>query len=275
MESILSTPIAEGRTAEIYEWTDGYILKLYHDWCPSHWVVDEARIAHAVAEAGIPVPAAGEIIEVNGRRGLIYERVSGSSMLQDMYSRLWMLFKHARTLAELQVKVHQQSISGLPSYKDGLMYAIRHAPYLSDELRGQVLDLLTALPVEAGVCHGDFHPGNVLLTAKEAFVIDWMTASSGSRWADVARTSMILNIGAKNAGRQVSPIIVLLIRLYYRAYLNRYMSLVPDVNNEFPRWIPVIAAARLNEKIDGEQDALIAMINDGLARRSLRRGIYE
>ena len=32
----LSSPIAEGRTAEVYDWHDGHILKLYHTWCPPH-----------------------------------------------------------------------------------------------------------------------------------------------------------------------------------------------------------------------------------------------
>ncbi len=87
MTPTLSRPIAEGRTAEIYSWGDGHILKLYRDWWPSHWVEYEARIGRAVHAAGIPSPGAQEIIEVNGRRGLIYERFDGVSMLQDMNAR--------------------------------------------------------------------------------------------------------------------------------------------------------------------------------------------
>src|SRR5436190_24225927 len=100
----LTKPIAEGRTAEIYEWNNGYVLKLYHDWCPPYWIEHEAQVAHAITTAGVPSPGAGEIVEVNHRRGLIYERVTGISMLQDMNMRPWTIFKRARTLAELQVK---------------------------------------------------------------------------------------------------------------------------------------------------------------------------
>src|SRR5512133_1656260 len=104
----LSTPIAEGRTAEVYAWDDKHILKLYRDWCPPAWVEYEARIASAVYDAGIPSPAAGDIIDVNERRGLIYERIDGISMLQDMNARPWTMFKHARTLAELHVQIHEK-----------------------------------------------------------------------------------------------------------------------------------------------------------------------
>lgn len=253
MQISLSHPIAEGCTAEIYEWQNGFILKLYHEWCPSHWVEHEAKVAHAITTAGIPTPAAGEIVEVNNRRGLTYQRVSGVSMLQDMNARPWMILKHARTLAELQVKVNQLSITGLHSYKDALMHTIKRAPHLDAKLRDKVLDHLASLPDGELVCHGDFHPGNVLLTDQGAVIIDWMTASAGSPWADVVRTSMLLSIGAKNAGKQVRPIIRLFIRLYHRTYLNRYMGLIPDTDHEFAKWVPVIAAARLDEKIDGEQ----------------------
>ncbi len=92
----LSTPIAQGRTSEIYPWADAQVLKLFRDWCPADWVEYESRIAHAVHDAGIPSPAAGEIVEVNGRRGLVYERLEGISMLQDMNAHPWRLFRYAR-----------------------------------------------------------------------------------------------------------------------------------------------------------------------------------
>lgn len=264
MEKSLSHPIAEGRTAEVYEWDNGYVLKLFHDWCPPHWVEHEAMVAHAITTAGIPSPAVGEIVEVNHRRGLVYERVTGISMLQDMNMHPWTIFKYARTLAELQVKINQLYISGLWSYKEGLMYTIGRAPHLDEELRERVLNHLGSIADGDKVCHGDFHPGNVLLTEKGAVVIDWMTASIGNPWADVARTSMILTIGAKSAGKQLRPMIRLFTSLYHRAYLKRYMSLIPDGNNELKKWTPVIAAARLDERIKGEEEALIGMVRAGL-----------
>jgi len=206
LKELTSNPIAQGRTAEIYLWDEQHVLKLYRDWCPPDWVEYEARIAHAIHEAGVPSSAAGEIVKVNSRCGLIYERIEGISMLQDMNTRPWMLLKRARSLAELHVEIHQKSINGLPSYKDRLDYDIRNTSHLSEELRNKALLLLEVLPAGKNVCHGDFHPGNIILTKEGPLIIDWMTASAGSPWADVARTSLLLNIGAKGAGKLVSPI---------------------------------------------------------------------
>ena len=263
MKEITSTPIAQGRTAEIYLWDEHHVLKLYRDWCPADWAEYEARIAGAIYEAGIPSPAMGEMIEVNGRRGLIYERLEGISMLQDMNARPWMLLKHARSLAELQVEINQQSITGLPSYINRLRYDIRNTHHLSEDLREKALATLDALSDGQRVCHGDYHPGNVIITKAGPIVIDWMTACTGRPWTDVARTSLILNIGAKAAGEQVTPFIRTAIKLFHRTYLNRYRTLFPDTENELNRWRSVIAAARLNEDIVPERQALIKIIKEG------------
>ena len=264
VKELSSPPIAQGRTAEIYAWDAGHILKLYRDWCPSNWVDYEARVARAVYEAGVPSPAAGKIVEVNGRRGLIYERLEGVSMLQQLNARPWLASKHARRLAELHAQIHRQSITGLPSYKDRLQHDIRSTPHLSEDLRDKALTLLAALPESQTLCHGDFHPGNILITKRGPVVIDWMTACSGNPWADVARTSLLLNIGAKAAGKQVSPVAKMVIRFYSLMYRRRYDELFPHTGKQAERWAPVIAAARLNEDIAPEREALIRMIQEGI-----------
>lgn len=263
MKELLSPPIAQGRTAEVFLWGDDQVLKLYRDWCPPDWVEYESKIAHAVHAAGIPSPAAGEIVEVNGRRGLLYERLEGISMLRDMNARPWTLLRHARSLAELQVGINRKSIPGLPDGREQLRHGISSSPHLDSDQRGKILALLDSIPVGRSVCHGDYHPDNVILTGTGPVVIDWMTASSGSRWGDVARTHLILSIGAKAAGKQVHPLIRMLIRLYDRMYLNRYHSFVPDTEHEMERWLPILAAARLNEGIALERDSLMKIVEEG------------
>jgi tRNA A-37 threonylcarbamoyl transferase component Bud32 len=260
----LAAPIAYGRTAEVYDWDGAHVLKLYYTWCPPHWVEQEARVVRVIAAAGIPTPAAGDIVEVDDRRGIIYERVNGVSMLDDMKRRPWLLLRHARALAGLQAQFNRLTIPNLHGYRDGLVYSIQHAPHLPEAQRAQALEVLETLPDGQALCHGDFHPGNVLISARGPVVIDWMTASLGSPWADVARSSMLLTVGVKAAGDMVNPVIRLLSGQFHRTYLNRYRSLVPDGQAELTRWLPVIAAARLDEQIELERAALLLMVSEGL-----------
>lgn len=264
MESSLNTPIAQGRTAEVYNWGAQHILKLYREWCPPEWVEYEAAIARTIVAAGIPTPAVGEIVEVLNRRGIIYERVKGVSMLADLKARPWTIIRHARGLAELQTKIHRLGITGLGSYRSSLAYAIEKATSLPDALREKTLKLLAALPDGNAVCHGDFHPDNIIVTASGPVVIDWMTAKAGNPWADVARTSMILTIGI--AAARVGPILSTLSRLYHSAYLHRYQALAPEVSGRREDWLPVIAAARLNENIVAERETLLQIVEKATER---------
>jgi hypothetical protein len=73
MESLtleLEPPIATGATADIHDWRNGQVLKLYRDFVPRASAVREARITRALHDAGVRVPAVGELLEVNGRLGL-------------------------------------------------------------------------------------------------------------------------------------------------------------------------------------------------------------
>ncbi|MGA9349675.1 MAG: aminoglycoside phosphotransferase family protein, partial [Anaerolineae bacterium] len=62
MSISLTTPIATGRTAEVYAWQDGQVLKLDRDWCPRAWVDYELRIARIVDAAGLAAPVPGDLV---------------------------------------------------------------------------------------------------------------------------------------------------------------------------------------------------------------------
>jgi Phosphotransferase enzyme family len=117
----LGKPIAQGLTAEVYVWDETRILKLFRDERSPDQVAYEARIARAVHAAGLPVPAVGDIVEVNGRRGLLYERVDGLSMLDSMGQKCWTLSQSARLWAELHADLHARSpVPELPSQRAAL-----------------------------------------------------------------------------------------------------------------------------------------------------------
>ena len=60
----LGKPIALGRTAEVYAWEEGQVLKLFLDWFSADRVEYEAQIAGPVHASGLPVPAVGDVVEI-------------------------------------------------------------------------------------------------------------------------------------------------------------------------------------------------------------------
>lgn len=100
--------IAEGRTAEVHAWNDNQVVKLFHPWCPADWVDQEIGISRAVSALEVPTPRFLDVVEIEGRRGIVYERVDGPSMNNLLFSKPWTLLRHARLLATLHTKMHSQ-----------------------------------------------------------------------------------------------------------------------------------------------------------------------
>src|SRR5437870_2394275 len=93
--------IGTGRTAEVYAWGRGEVVKLYFSWWPQENIEYEAKIARAVVEAGVPAPKVGDILQVEGRTGLIYERIDGRSMLDVVLTEPDQSEPMARSLAHI------------------------------------------------------------------------------------------------------------------------------------------------------------------------------
>jgi len=261
----LGTPIALGRTAEIYAWKDGYIIKLFRDWMTAASVEYEAQVARAVHAARLPVPAVGEVVEINGRLGLVYERVEGMSMLETWRTKPWTLFRFARLLAELHADMHACTVPELPSQRQRLENRIRGTEALSADMMRAVLTVLDEMSDGERLCHGDFHPDNILMTAQGPVIIDWMDATRGNPLSDVARTSLLFRVAALPPGTPARWLIEAMRHWFHAAYLKRYFQLRPGDRRQLVTWQPVIAAARLGEDITEERDRLIALVKAGLS----------
>lgn len=242
-------PLAQGRTADIYPWGDDHVVKLFHEWFEPENIEYEARLARAVHAAGVPTPAAGEIVHLDGRTGLVYERVHGKSMLEMLRSKIWRVNAYAAHLARLHAEMHSKMLpADLPQQRSILQRKISGAAALPSGLRAKALSCLDSLPDGQQVCHGDFHPANVLMTDRGDVIIDWIDASRGSPLADVARTTIIL-LGAVNSKMVPGRLMKQVVQTFHSTYLRRYFQLRPGGEAEYRRWLPVVAAARLNENI--------------------------
>ncbi len=257
-------PLAYGRTAEIYAWGEGQILKLFYPWFALENIEVEARITRTIHASGLPAPAVGDLIRVNGRYGLLYERVRGDSLFRIFQHRPWNVLRYARQMAKLQAEIHARTPSAaLPSQRAMLRRNILQAEALPAELRRRVLAALDALPDGDRLCHGDFHPGNILVDGQRYVIIDWIHASLGNPLADLARTTNLTlgltrtrqidrpfnSFGPRGLSRVENPLFQVFCGICYPYYVRCYFRLCPGGETEYGRWLPIIAAARLSDNI--------------------------
>jgi aminoglycoside phosphotransferase (APT) family kinase protein len=252
--------IGQGRTAQIYAWGDGQALKLYYAGWSASWVEREAQVSRAVATTGLPVPATGKTLEVDGRFGILFERVLGPSILQQFSARPWTVAHSLRVFTDLHLAMHTRNVAGLPSQREQLARSISEASSASATIRAQALEQLERLPDNHVLCHGDYHPDNVLMTQTGPVIIDWGSASSGHPLADVARTELLLQMGAPPPSQKMRWLLTSARALVRRAYIRRYLRRSPASAGELAAWRFPIAVARLSEGIAEEQDKLLRLI---------------
>ena len=259
--------IGEGRTAEVFVWNESQVVKLFRDFMPAAAARRELQNTEAVVRAGVAAPTPGGEVTVDGRLGLVFESVDGPTMLRSLSSRPWTLVRAAHTLAALHADMHDRVASSLPPLKESMRGNISNAPGLSESARDSALQALDAQPDGGAICHGDFHPDNVLMSGSGPVIIDWSTATTGDPLADLARTSMMLNLASVPPGTPGRARIALLRSVFHRLYLRRYLRLRPGSRRQRESWRLPVAAARLNERIPDEREALLALV-ERLASRS-------
>lgn len=119
-----------------------------------------------------------------------------------------------------------------------------------------------ALPRGMALCHFDYHPDQVLLTAAGPVIIDWMTAFCGPAEADVARTALLLKHGAlPHMPWLVRQIVGLIRKRILRVYLTEIQTHAPGITaDRINAWLVPIAAARLAENIPEERELLLRLV---------------
>jgi uncharacterized protein (TIGR02172 family) len=279
MAQDLGQPIAYGRTAEVYSWHHGEVLKLFYDWFSLENIENEARISRVIHATGLPTPSVGEIIRINDRYGLVYERVYGESLWKIFQHQPWNWSRYTHRCVELQAAIHGTAINAvLPSQRQILESNIIHAPALSSHLRVKALSALKAMPDGNNLCHGDFWPGNILVTLKGEIIIDWVHASFGNPLADLARTVNLafgflksrqikrpfLSFGTSTISQIKDKFLHAFVSVIYPMYVNTYFKLNQGDRDEYRHWLPIVAAARLSDNIPELEKMLIAQVETNL-----------
>ena len=268
----LGAQVGSGRTAEVFDVGSGRILKLFRPSYARDVVLREMRTSQEIARTGLPCPAVfpadsnDGLVEIDGRYGIVFERIVGRSMLHEMASRPWRIARYTRLFADLHSRLHVSEAPDLPCQRrrfEGLV--AQGAKTLPSALTERILEALRSEPDEAAVCHGDLHPDNVLLTAEGPKIIDWEPAGQGSPAADVAWTVLLLRHGGIPPGTPLGMRIAMffLRRVFLIIYLREVYRNGMVTRADLRTWIPLTAAARLGDGIPEERDALLRIITRG------------
>lgn len=257
MTNLKGPKIGSGDQADVFAWKDGQVIKLFKKFDPAiHGVEFSAnRVASSM---GLPVPAVfGGLIEVEDRKGMVMERVDGPTMAHYMLDHPERVTECANQMAHLHVQIHESEVpaskrveleallrrpdvSGVLELQSMLSMFINKADDLSPDIKKNVLAILDSLPQGTAMCHGDFHAGNVIMSADGPMAIDWTLGEWGNPLADFARTWLI-----SRTEPQGYPWPHEISRKGWQTYFARYRELAPYQDEELLQWQIVWTAASL------------------------------
>jgi aminoglycoside phosphotransferase (APT) family kinase protein len=266
----MGSQLAVGATAEVFAWGDRHVLKLFRHGIPATVAEREAAQARLAHAAGLPTPAVGDVVAVEGRAGIVFERTDGPTMLQRLSDAPGSAEGLAGQLAALHADLHAHAAPRLPAQRERLRLNIGRAQGLSERLKARAAQALDALPDGEALCHGDFHPGNVIMTVGNPVVIDWLDATRGNPLADLARTALLVR-HAELPAHVYAPAVQQAVRglrvAFLEAYLRRYASHRPVDSGQLAAWALPVAAARLAEPVGpGEREELVTAVEASAGR---------
>jgi hypothetical protein len=263
--------IGQGNTAEIFEWGNHDILKLYRSRLPEKLCTYEFEVTKYVYEHLKIAPKPIELIHIDGRIGAIYERLSGKTMLKLLLSKPWSVRKYSKALAHCHVAIQKSSNLSVITVKEKLRRDIENVVQLTSEEKLAIYKYLDTLPDGDCICHFDFHPDNIIVHAGEYFVIDWMTGCIGDPLSDVARTALILNYAeVPRVPILVNKFFKMVQKRIYKFYLSEYLRLTGTCLSDIQKWEMPIAAARLCEWIpESESRTLLNLVRIELGKGTI------
>ena len=195
MQGFLGERIGEGAYADVHAWAPGQVLKLFKAGLPQRHSWWEARMTRAAFAAGAPAPEVFDEVTVEGRFGVVLQRLDGPTLLQLSRSGAMTPEQTGAILATLAISVHKTAPPPdiLPLRDTEAGSSRLSGGMLPEHIATGILTLIERLAPGDGLCHGDLHPGNVIMTADGPRLIDWGGATRAPAGLDLACCHFLLS----------------------------------------------------------------------------------
>jgi len=261
--------IAEGREAEMFALAGDKVLRLYRTGFATTDAERQAASLRAISAAGVRVPAVYGVTQVDGRPGIIMERLPGTDLMTLLGHQPWRLFSIARISGRTHARINvTQAPSGLRSMRDRLRSMINNCPAIPDEFRLAGTEALDGLEDGDRLCHGDFWPGNVMISGGKPVVLDWSNLTQGDPDADYAWSRMILE--ATDVPPWAPPLIRISAkfarRILIAMYGREYEKVRHPNKDRVARWRLPVLVARYADGIETEYPRLRGLIEKQLTQ---------
>jgi aminoglycoside phosphotransferase (APT) family kinase protein len=256
--------LAQGGQAEIYEVEDNRVLRVLRDSKDEENLKNEIEILKALKYKGLTVPEVYGFTMIGDRPASIVERIYGDTMLKHIQKNPMKMKSYAKILAKLHSELlcMREDIK-LSHSRQRASYLIKLSSALNNSQKEFVYAVLEELSEGDSICHGDFHPGNILMQDNLYYLIDWFGAYKGPAIADIAHTYLLMKNTPRipGIGWIEYKIMKTFANLLAKTYIHELYRLQPFNWGEFSKWLVIKAAERTEHGMPMEQEKLVEYID--------------
>ena len=228
--------LAKSKLKSVYV-ENGKATKVFAKTYNKSDVLYEALNTSRVEDAGVNIPKLLEVAVTDGKWSITSEYVEGPTLTQLIEKYPDKADDYIKKMVEYQISFQKKSNPLLLVLKD------------------ELLTRLNSMKNHTKLCHGDYCPDNIIVTAdakgniKEITAVDWVHATQGNASADIANTFLLLKL--QFGDKSDIP----------EKYISAFCELTNTKRSYVNEWLPLVAAARLTKNKEEEKELLNQWIN--------------
>lgn len=217
--------LGKGNTAEVFEYANGKVCKLFFEGYPHEYIGLEFKNAKEMYRNKISVPKPFQMVMIDNREGIIYEKIEGKTLQNIITETKEAINAGLDMFVHLHLDILTHHSKNVLSYKEYLIAMLKNKKVTNQTIFNKVI----ALPDDDYLLHGDFHPNNILVMPDETpVVIDFMNVCYGPVLYDIARTYFLIK--------------------QYNIYLaNQYLKKMGVLENDISEYLNIITFCRKYE----------------------------
>lgn len=210
-------------------------------------VLNEALNQARIEETGLHVPKVLEVTVVESKWAIITEFIEGKTLAQLMEEHPEKLNDYLNLLVDIQLEIQSKTCPLLNKLKDKMNRKIDQTR-LDATTRYDLHTRLESMPKHKKVCHGDFNPSNIIITADGTpYILDWAHATQGNASADAARTYLLFCLkGEITTAKQ---------------YLDLFCRKSDTARQYVQKWMPIVAASQSVKGNEAEREFLLSWVS--------------
>lgn len=223
------------------------MIKVFNEDYKLSDVLREAFNLSLVGETELKVQKFIEVSKIEDKWALVNEYIDGETLEQLMQKNPDKFDEYLDKFVDIQLEMHKYTVPGLNRLVDKMHRKIKESE-LDATARYELHTRLDSIDEHVKLCHGDFHPSNIIIDKNNmSYIIDWSHATRGNASADAARTYLLFWLSGDINGAE--------------KYLKLFCKKSDTARQYVDKWISIVSASRLVKAKPEEREFLLHWTN--------------